>query len=203
MSKLSSSKFCHSAQSSADALIVALLWKLPQMPSCSTNNANLDKTNFDMFYQIDCCAAIHGQIWMNNVPNWSRLIMLSCTEISFVISFFQFWKMWSQTRVSFYATQSSYLLKTWKRGIICRAVICYAIFMTNVSYERGIIVLSFPDISFVILLFVFQRFKIKSGFLFFLFTLYIKWNDIAYTMYINMFWFNWYCGKDKRRLRRP
>ena len=62
MSKLSSSKFCHSTQSSADALIVALLWKLPQMPSCSTNNANLDKTNFDMFYKIDCCAAIHVRI---------------------------------------------------------------------------------------------------------------------------------------------
>ena len=66
--KLSSSKFYHSTQSSADTLIVALLWKLPQMPSCSTNNANLDKTNFDMFYKIDCCAAIHGRIWMNNVP---------------------------------------------------------------------------------------------------------------------------------------
>ena len=58
-----------STQSSADALIVALLWKLLQMPSCSTNNANLDKTNFDMFYKIDYCATIHGRIWMNNVPN--------------------------------------------------------------------------------------------------------------------------------------
>ena len=49
-------------RSSADALIVALLWKLPQMPLCSTstNNANLD--------------------------------MLSCTEISFVMSFFNFEK---------------------------------------------------------------------------------------------------------------
>ena len=46
----------------------------------------------------------------------------------------------------------------------CWAVICYPICMTNVSYERGIIVLSFPDISFVILLFVFQKFEIKSGF---------------------------------------
>ena len=36
--------------------------------------------------------------------------------------------------------------------------------MTNVAYERGIIILSFPDISFVILLFVFQRFEIISGF---------------------------------------
>ena len=36
--------------------------------------------------------------------------------------------------------------------------------MTNVSYERGIIVLSFLDSSFVILCFVFQIFEIKSGF---------------------------------------
>ena len=48
---------------------VVLLWTLPQMPPCSTNNANLDKTNFDMFHKIDCCAAIHGRIWMNNIPN--------------------------------------------------------------------------------------------------------------------------------------
>ena len=34
------------------------MWKLPQMPSCSANNANSDKNNFDMFYKIDCCAAI-------------------------------------------------------------------------------------------------------------------------------------------------
>ena len=81
--------------------IVALLWKLPQMPLCSANNANLDKNNFDTFDKIDCCAVIHGRIWMNIVPNWSRIIMLSCTEISFVIylSFF-FWEIWSQTRVS-------------------------------------------------------------------------------------------------------
>ena len=40
--------------------------------------------------------------------------------------------------------------------------------MTNVSYERGIIVLSFPDISFVILPSIFQKFEIKSGFPFFI-----------------------------------
>ena len=41
------------------------------------------------------------------------------------------------------------------------------------NYEREIIVLSFPVISFVILIFVFQRFEIKSEFFpFFLFTLY-------------------------------
>ena len=49
------------------------------------------------------------------------------------------------------------------------SVIQYA-FMTNVSYEREIIVLSFPVICFVILIFVFQRFEIKSGFPFFFYS---------------------------------
>ena len=45
----------------------------------------MDKNNIDVFYKTDCCAAIHGRIRMNNVPNESRIIMLSCTVISFVI----------------------------------------------------------------------------------------------------------------------
>ena len=73
-------------QCSAGALIVALLWKLSQMPSCSANN--MDKNNFDVFYQIEGCAAINGRIWMNNIPNENIIIMLSCTEICFVISLF-------------------------------------------------------------------------------------------------------------------
>ena len=81
MSKVSSSKFHHRTQCSADAWILALLWKLPQMQSCSTNNGNLDKNNLT-FYKIDCCAATHGRMWMNNIPNESRIIMLSCTDIS-------------------------------------------------------------------------------------------------------------------------
>ena len=102
-----------STQCSADAWIVALLWKLTQMPSCTANNANLDKNNFYMFYKIDCCAAIHGRMWMHNVPNESRLIMLPCTDISFVIYLFflQFWKIWSQPRVSFFNSHCTVLLK--------------------------------------------------------------------------------------------
>ena len=178
MSKLSSSTFCHSTQRSMDALIVSLLWKPQQMPSCSTNNANLDKTNFDMSYIIiDCCAAINGQIWMNknNVANKSRLIMLSWLKSVLLYHFYQFREILSQTRFSFYATQSSHLLKTWKRVILTcftkmiaeqSSVIQYAWPMCH--NERGIIIiLSFPDICFVILLFVFQRFEIKSGFLVF------------------------------------
>ena len=87
-------------QCSADAWIVALLWKLLQMPSCSANSANLDKNNCKMLYKIYCCAAIHGRIWINNVLNESRIIILSWTEISFVIFFCG--DILSQTRVFFY-----------------------------------------------------------------------------------------------------
>ena len=41
-----------------------------------------------LFYKINCYAAIHGRIWMNNVPNEIKIFMLSSTEISFVIYFF-------------------------------------------------------------------------------------------------------------------
>ena len=54
----------------------------------------------------------------------------------------------------------------------CWAVICYPICVTNVSYERKIIVLPFPVISFVILIFVSQIFEIKSVFPFYWLTLY-------------------------------
>ena len=55
----------------------------------------------------------------------------------------------------------------------CWAVICCPICVTNVSYERKIIVLPFPVISFVILIFVSQIFEIKSGFPFYWLTLYM------------------------------
>ena len=100
--------------------------------------------------------------------------MLSCTEISFF--FFNFEKFWDKPGFPF--TQLNQATCTYsKLGEIfffdmfykndCWAVICHPICMNNVSHERGIIVLSFPDISFVILLFVFQRFEIKYGFPFF------------------------------------
>ena len=57
-----------------------------------------------MFYKIDCCTAIHGRIWINNVPNKGRIIMLPCSGISFVMyDFFRFWQIWSQTWVSFFS----------------------------------------------------------------------------------------------------
>ena len=81
---------------SADAWIVALLWKLPQMPSCSANNAN--NNTFDMFYQTDCCAAINGWIWMNTTK-WkynNYAIML------FVISFFDMRSLESNSSFLFF-----------------------------------------------------------------------------------------------------
>ena len=62
----------------------------------------LGQKQFWLFYKLNCCAAIHGRIWMNDVPNESRIIMLSCTEVSFVISFFRFWGILIRTRVSFF-----------------------------------------------------------------------------------------------------
>ena len=45
----------------------------------------LGQTKFG--HKIDCWAAIYGRIWMNNVPNESRIIMLSRTKTSFVYIF--------------------------------------------------------------------------------------------------------------------
>ena len=94
MSKLSSSKFCHSTQSSADALIVALLWKLLQMPLCSNNNANLDKTNFDIFYKNYCWAVICYPIGMTNV-SYERGILVPAYYHSLILVlwfFFSFFR---------------------------------------------------------------------------------------------------------------
>ena len=131
------------------------------MPSCSTNNANLEKTNFDMFYKID---------------------MLLCTEISLVIYIFSILRN-LESNPGFLLRNSIKLLtqnlEEEKKSNFdmfykydCWAVICYPICMTNMSYERGIIVYTIiPDISFVILLFVFRDLKLNLGFLFFFFFL--------------------------------
>ena len=96
------------------------------MPSRSTNNANLDKTNFDMFYKIDCCAAIHGQIWMNNVPNESKLNYAMMHWNKFCCIFFQFEKIGvkpgfpftqlnSQKLTEMIAEQSSIIQYAWPK----------------------------------------------------------------------------------------
>ena len=110
-----------------------------------------------------------------------KMNMLSCTKISFVISFFNFEKFWVKPGFPFMQLnqantqnmEKNYFDMFYKN--YCWAVICYPICVTNVSYEREIIVLSFPVISFVILIFVFLRFDIKSGFPFLLNCIFHFW----------------------------
>ena len=119
---------------------------------------------------------IKNSIWTINVPYERKINMLSCTEISFVISFFNFEKFWVKpgfpfTQLNRANTQNLEENFDMFYKNYCWAVICYPICVTNVSYEREIIVLSFSVINFVILIFVFLRFEIKSGFPFFFFYL--------------------------------
>ena len=151
MSKLSPSKFCHCTQSSADAPIVALLWKSPVMLSCSTNNAYLDKNQFEMFYQ-----------------------KISAVQ-PVLLYLFSILRNFESNRGFLLRNSIELILKTWKQNNFdmfyknyCWAVICYPICVNNVSYEREIIVLSFPVISFVIFILLFFRdLKVNLGFFFF------------------------------------
>ena len=72
------------------------------MPSRSANNANLDKTNFDMLTKLIAVQPSMTAYEMNNVPNESGIIMLSYTEINFVASFFDLEKFAVKPRVSFF-----------------------------------------------------------------------------------------------------
>ena len=114
------------------------------MPLCSTNNANLDKTNFEIIFKFEKFGVKSGFPFMQlNRATYSKL-----------------------RKSNFDMFHKNY----------CWAVICYPICMTNMSYERGIILLSFSDISFVILVFVFQRFERRF---FFLLTRYMSSIKIA------------------------
>ena len=139
---------------------------------------NLDGDIFEMLYKSGCWAAIPDPIWVINVPHERKINMLSCSEISSVMSFFSFEKFWVKsglpsTQLNRANTQNLEKINfdMFYRND-CWAVICYPICVTNVSYEREIIVLSGPVIRFVILIFVFLRFEIKSGFPFYWLTLY-------------------------------
>ena len=137
----------------------------------------LKQNQFDMFL-LNLLLCSHQ--W----PNMTEL----CTKLKetnyvimywnqFCYIFCRFWEIMSQTGVTFYETQLSLYSKLGKINFDmfykndCWAVICYPICVTNVSYEREIIVLPFPVISVVILIFVFQIFEIKSGFHFYWLTL--------------------------------
>ena len=118
--------------------------------------------------------------------------MLSCTEISFVISFFNFEKYWVKPGLPFTKLNRANTQNLGKKinfdifyKNACWAVIWYPICVTNVSYERKIIVLPFPVISFVILIFVFLIFEIKSGFPFYWLTLYTHptWRRVIFSLF--------------------
>ena len=104
--------------------------------------------------------------------------MLSGSDIIFVTSLFNFKKFCVKQGFPFTQLNRANTQNLEKVNFDmfykndCWAVICYPICGTNVSYEREIIVLSFSVISFVILIVVFQRFNIKSGFPFYWLTLY-------------------------------
>ena len=91
--------------------------------------------------------------------------MLSCTAISFVISFSNFEKfgvkpgfLFTQLNQATYSKlEEKKVILTCFTKIIAELSSVIQICMTNVSYKRRIIVLSFPDISFVILLFIFSE----------------------------------------------
>ena len=89
--------------------------------------------------------------------------------ISFVISFFSFWVKpgfpFTQLNRDNIQNLEKYNFDMFYKND-CWTVICYPICVTNVSYERKIIVLSFPVISFVILISFFRYLKLNLGFLF-------------------------------------
>ena len=106
--------------------------------------------------------------------------MLSCTEIIFVISFFNFEKFLVKpgfpfTQLNQANTQNLEEFFFWhvlQKLLLSSHVIQYA---WPMYHKREIIVLSFPVISFVIIIFVLQRFEIKSGFPFYWLALYSDW----------------------------
>ena len=144
----------------------------------SNNRCVRTAFSFDMLYKNYCWAAVPDPIWTINVPYERIMNMLSCVDISFVISLFNFEKFWVKPRFPFMQLNRANTQNLEKVNFdmfyknYCWAVICYSICVTNVSYEREMILLSFPVISFVILIFLFQRFDIKSGFPFYWLTLY-------------------------------
>ena len=79
-----------------------LLWKLSKCQHAAHTTPTWTKPFLTCFTKIYCCAAIHGRIWMNNVPHESRLIMLTMHWNQSCYIFFRFWEIWSQTSVSFF-----------------------------------------------------------------------------------------------------
>ena len=143
---------------------------LPGTALCTIIWQNLDVDSFDMLYKNDCWGAIPDLIWTINLLYERKINMLSCTEISFVRFFFFFFLRNFESNRGFLLRNSiELILKTFDMCYKnCWTVICYPISVTNVSYEREIIVLLFPVISFVILNFsFFWDLKLNLSFIFF------------------------------------
>ena len=129
---------------------------------------------FKCNYSVSCLLTRHSSIWITNDG-------IHCAQSAIPISYQNLQKVGYDIAGGFLLRNSiELILKTWREKNnfdmfdknYCWAVICYPICVSNVSYEREIIVLSFPVISFVILIFVLLRFEIKSVFPFFWLTLY-------------------------------
>ena len=110
--QMSSSKFCYRTQRSADALIFALFCKAPA-------NAIMQRKQWQLgqkqFWHVLQTWLLCSHPWPNmnehmNVPTERRIIMLSCTEISFAISFFLLRNLESNSGFLFFNTHTVYIV---------------------------------------------------------------------------------------------
>ena len=112
-----------STQCSADAWIAALLGKLPQMASCSANNANLDKNNFGLFYKIYWLVCSHLWPHMNEQctkRKYNNYAIMHWYKFCYI--FFAFEKFEEKTPLTLYIV-----------GIVPHAQLFYLATLCNVS----------------------------------------------------------------------
>ena len=149
MSKLSSSKFCRSTQSSADALLLLCCKSSRKCHHAAQTTPTWTKPILTCFTKLIAVQPSMAEYeWTMYQIKVDYLCDHALKSVLLYLFFLQFLEIWSQIRVSFYATQSSYLVtQNLEKSNFdmfyknyCWAVICYPICMTNVSYERGLIV---------------------------------------------------------------
>ena len=144
MPKLSSSKFCHSTQISADALIsiVVLLWKLPQMPSSAQTTPTWTKPILTCFTKV---IAVQPSMAEYEWTMYQIKEDYSCYHAlkSVLLYFFQFEKLGVKPGFPITQLNQATYSKLGKKSNIdmfhkndCWAVICYPICMNHVSYEE-------------------------------------------------------------------
>ena len=166
-------------------------WVKPGFPFMQLNRANtqnLENFNFDMFYY--CWAVIPDPIWTTSMyhmkEKWICYHVLK--SVLLYMYLFSILRNFESNRgfLLCNSIELHIILKTWEililtcfTKIIAEQSSVGPMCVTNASYEREIMVLSFPVISFVILIFAFLRFEIRSGFPFFWLTLYNKNYSLA------------------------